>query len=529
LNKKTLLYILIGLVALFLVIKLLLITIVEPWAEKKIQAALNKENSDYVVEIEQVHISVFLGSIDLEAIKVYSKQDTGINHKVSGEIAEIKLAGISRFKALFKNDFDIRKIVISDSKINGTLPPPTQEKKPPIVSPVNVRIGKIHIENLDLAVENLGASKFFFLKNGHLKVHEVQVSKKDTVSAGVVEKLGFNFRESFLVTSDSMYRLTLHNVAYEASTAVLSADRFLIQPSYKDYDFTSRYKLETDRIEGEFRNISVSDFFVADYLKSGTLASSNVEIEKMDLDIFRDKRKEFPHFKKTTVQQLMYGYPGRLNVDSIGISNGNVTYREHAEEANEAGSISFNKIKAKIYNITNDTIYKTKNEYLELKSEALLMGKSKLFISIKAKLFDEQDAFSLSGYLSDMDAKALNPMLDNNAFIIVTSGNVSSIDFSFNANNYAANGKMTLLYDGLKIAIKNKNTDETTGLKERVISLIADIKIMDSNPSPGQEVRTGIIDYKRDPERSIFNYSAKAIMSGIKSSLEKESKKKKIE
>lgn len=150
-------------------IKLILITIVEPWAEKKIQAALNNQNSDYVVEIEQVHISVFLGGIDLEAIKIYSKEDTGITHSVYGEIAWIKLAGISRFNALFKNDFDIREIFISDPKISGALPPPTKEKKPPIVSPVNVRIGKIQVDNLEMAVENLGSSKFFFLKKGNLK------------------------------------------------------------------------------------------------------------------------------------------------------------------------------------------------------------------------------------------------------------------------------------------------------------------------------------------------------------------------
>lgn len=510
-------------------IKLILITIVEPWAEKKIQAALNNQNSDYVVEIEQVHISVFLGGIDLEAIKIYSKEDTGITHSVYGEIAWIKLAGISRFNALFKNDFDIREIFISDPKISGALPPPTKEKKPPIVSPVNVRIGKIQVDNLEMAVENLGSSKFFFLKKGNLKVREVQVSKTDTLSPRVAEKLDFNFRESFLVTSDSMYRLTLKDVDYEASTAVLSVDSFFIQPNYRDYDFTSRHKFETDRIDGKLTNISIHDFSLADYLKSGDLKSTCLEVEKMDLDVFRDKRKVFPHFNKPTFQQLIYDYPGRLNVDSIRVLSGDILYREHGEGANEAGRISFNKIKANIYNITNDTIYKTKNKFLKLKSEALVMGKSKLTISIKAKLFDQYDAFSVTGNLSAMDAKALNPMLEKNAFLFVTSGNMEVMDFNFNANNYNATGSMALRYDGLDIALKNKRTDDTTGLKERALSFIADIKIMDSNPLPGEVLRTGIIDYDRDPQKSIFNYTFKAILSGIKSSLEKKPQKKKKE
>ncbi|MFM9950571.1 MAG: hypothetical protein ACKV1O_21720 [Saprospiraceae bacterium] len=501
--------------------------VVEPWSEQKIQAALNKENSDYVVKIEQVHISVFLGSIDLEAIKVYSKQDTGINHAIHGEIAWIKLAGISRFKALFKNDFDIREIFISDPKISVKLPPPTQEKKPHIVSPVNVRIGKIHVENLDLAVKNLGASKFFSLKNGHLEVHEVQVSKKDTLSSRVAEKVNFNFREFLLISSDSLYSLTLKDVDYDLTKAIFSIDTFLIHPNYKDYDFTSRHKYETDRIDGTFINIAAHDFSLADYLKSLDFKSTYLEIGKMNLDVFRDKRKVFPPFNRPTLQQLIYDYPALLNVDSVGVLRGDVFYREHAEEANEAGSISFNKIKAKIYNITNDTIYRTQSKFLELKSEALVMGKGKLIISIKAKLFDKLDAFSLTGHLAAMDAKILNPILEKNAFLFVTSGDIDAMNFNIEANNNRATGSMTLRYQGLDIALKNKRTDDTTGLKERVVSWIADLKIVDSNPLPGEAVRTGIIDYERDPQRFFFNYASKAILTGIQSSLEKNPKKKK--
>ncbi|MEI8225540.1 MAG: hypothetical protein WCG82_06395, partial [Bacteroidota bacterium] len=95
----------------------------------------------------------------------------------------------------------------------------------------------------------------------------------------------------------------------------------------------------------------------------------------------------------------------------------------------------------------------------------------------------------------------------------------------FTANNDKATGKMTMLYHGLDIAVKSKRTDDTTAFRERFISLIANIKVLDSNPMPGKDVRVGIIDYERDPERFLFNYCFKSIMSGIKSSLVKSPKK----
>jgi len=95
------------------------------------------------------------------------------------------------------------------------------------------------------------------------------------------------------------------------------------------------------------------------------------------------------------------------------------------------------------------------------------------------------------------------------------------MDFSFSADNTKATGKTTVLYQDLFLAVKNKHTDDTTAFVERLISIVANIKVMDSNPILGKEIRVGVIDYQRDPERFLFNYCFKSIMTGIKSSLDR--------
>jgi len=155
------------------------------------------------------------------------------------------------------------------------------------------------------------------------------------------------------------------------------------------------------------------------------------------------------------------------------------------------------------------------------------MGKGKMNILLKGKIFDSLNAFSFNGTLSGMDANELNPILEKNAFIYATSGKIDAMNFSFTANNSRATGKMTMLYHGLDIAFKNKRTDDTTAFKERLISFIANRQVLDSNPIPGEEVREGIIDYERDPERFLFSYCFKSILSGIRSSLAKNPKTRK--
>jgi hypothetical protein len=118
-----------------------------------------------------------------------------------------------------------------------------------------------------------------------------------------------------------------------------------------------------------------------------------------------------------------------------------------------------------------------------------------------------------------MEISDLNPYLEKSAFVYATSGKIEKLDFNFTANNTSATGSMTMIYNGLDLAIKNKNTDDTTAFKERLISVIANIKVIDSNPQKGNEIRIGIINYERDPERFLFSYCARSILSGIKSSL----------
>jgi len=85
---------------------------------------------------------------------------------------------------------------------------------------------------------------------------------------------------------------------------------------------------------------------------------------------------------------------------------------------------------------------------------------------------------------------------------------------------------MVFSYLELDLAIKSNMTDDTTAIKEILASVIANIKIMNSNSQPRKEVRVGIIDFNRNPETFLFNYCAKALLSGIKSSISRNPSKK---
>lgn len=524
-KKKIFLKILIGIITLILLIKLLSLIFFEPWLGRILDTELNEESRNYIVEIDNVHILIIKSGIVLKGITIYSKQANEGERDLNAEIESIKFKGINLIKAIVKHEIHIGTVTVSNSIINGKIPF-SVKAIPPIVTPLKIGIGRILFDKINLEMKNESTAQSYSVKDGVLKVYDLLVEKQDTLFPGTIKLFDLEAGELASVSADSMYSYLLRGMSYSASSNTLAIDSLYIHPNYADYDFTSRYKFQTNRIEAIFKDIYVHDFYHYGNLRSMNLKSSYIEIGKMNMKVFRDKRKEFRHLNKPAFQDMLYGFSGIIQIDSIGLINGNITLTVHAEEANEPGSISFNEINAKIYKVTNDTIYKTESAFLELKADALLMGKGKMTILLKGRLFDRNNTFSMNGTLSNLEAKELNPILEKNAFVYATSGNIDAMNFSYTANNTKATGEMTMLYHGLDVTIKNKQTDDTTGFRERFISFIANRRILDSNPIRDKKVRVGIIDYERDPERFLFHYCYKSILSGITSSLTNSHKKR---
>jgi hypothetical protein len=524
-RKKPFFKILVGVITLVLLIKFLTTIFVEPWLREKIDTELNAENRNLIVKIEKVHVLLIKSGLELEGITIYSKQTHEGDHDLNAEIESIKVKGINLTKAIFKHYIHIRTVTISNSIIKGKI---TFLGKAisPILSPQKIGISRILFDKVNLEMKNDSTRQSYSVKDGVLKVYDLLVEKHDTLSPGNIKLFDLEAAELVSVSSENMYSYIVRGMSFSANSNTLAIDSLYIHPNYTDYDFTSRYKFQTSRIEAIITNIYVHDFYPRGDFRSMSLASSYVEVGKMDMKVFRDKRKEFRHLNRPAIQDMLYDFPGTIQIDSIVLLNGNISFTLHAEEANEPGNFIFNKIKAKVYNITNDTIYKTETAFIELKADALIMGKGEIAILLKGRLFDRNNTFSLNGTLSNLEAFDLNPMLEKNAFIYATSGKIDAMNFSYTANNTKATGELIMLYHGLDITVKNKRTDDTTAFRERFISYIANRRILDSNPVRGEKVRIGIIDYKRDPERFLFHYCFRSVLSGITSSLTSSHKKR---
>jgi len=522
--KNIYLKIALGLVALILLLLFITVVLIEPWIGRKIEAKLNEQSKDYQIGIGTVHVSLLKSGLTLEDLTITSGKEQKSVGDLKGEISSISVKGIRFINILLKKKIEISDVTIFDSRITGRSPV-TKTPGPPKISTLNLQINHLFFNKINLSLRDHLSAKSYFIKDGFLNVYDLKVAKQDTLSSSILNHFDFEAEELRMVSPDSMYTFIASKINASETTKILATDSFTVHPNWAGYDFTARSEFVSDRIEAVFSPVLVHNFSAAALIKSKSLVCTLIEIGNLNLNVFRDNRRKSRHLNNPVFQKMIYNYPGAINIDSIALLKGTINYTEHARQANEAGKISFTDVNVKLYNISNDTINKREKAYLKLKANTLLMGKSKLSVQLKSEIFDLRNTFSVIGTLSEMDARELNPILEKNSFISVKSGIIDAMNFNFTANNDKATGVMTLRYHDLDVAVINKRTEKTSAIKERLSSYMANIKILDSNPLPGEKVRTGIIDYERDPEKFLFNYSFKSILSGIKSSLVLEKKK----
>lgn len=517
-KRKIILRILLGATTFVLIGLLLLKVVVEPWVEKKINTSISEMGGNYTLKIEQINVSIFTSEIDLINISLLSKREVEDIPEIKAEIEIAELNGFNLIKTYFKKEIDIRDVTIYNFKFVGNVEFPAKAISY-ILSPIDIKVENLHLENFFVDVKSTTSQQTYLIKEGEIRMSEINILKLDTLTPNIFGEIEFEAAEIITVTADSLYTISALNINYANTANTLKASNFKVVPNHSEYVFASLNPFQKVRIEADITGITFHNFSIANYIKSRDIVCTYVEVENMEMLAFKDRRKTFNHIDRPTFQQMIYDHHGALNIDSLAILNGNIIYTEHSKNASSKGSISFNDVNTRIYNITNDTIYKSEKVYLELKAYALLMGESKINISLKARIFDSQNTFAINGTLSEMEASTLNPILEKSISTTINSGKINSIYFSFSANNSRASGNLKILYQDLHFTLLNREVDDDIAIMPQIKSFIANVIVLEANPMPGKEERPGTIDYERDPERFLFGYIFKSVLSGIKSSM----------
>ena len=503
----------------------------------QIKTELEKEvdvqsKGTYALSIKKLNINVFTQSIYIKGFNLTpGKNSTEQTTNLTMNADQIKLIRFELIPLFSKNKLIVNKmeVVNPSAKIfrntSGyyTAKPDTSLKIS-LYDILKKHINSLSIKKIsiyDAAIEvydNKGDSlPTIGSKENELSVVNFYVNSASNQSGRLfaADKLDLMIRKFSYRTADSLYSIQVKQLSASYNEQELVLDSLQVTPNYTRRNFANEAGKQTDRFRMEASKVKFEKMNVKMFLERNWFIANLLSIENVNISAYRDKNDRRKEVRVPSVQQLIRSIPFYTAIDTIKISNAAVVYEEVIEGASKAGKVFLNDMNASITGLTSDTNL-FKNQSLIVNAKGKFMNKGLVKARYKFPLNTTQTIFDCSGKMINIPMTALNPMVETNANISLKEGVIDSMLFSFHANERMATGEMKLIYHGLKIELINKRTKKS-GRLEDVISFVAHrLVIKEDNPGKNGEIRITPISYIRNPNRFIFNYSWKALLSGIR-------------
>jgi hypothetical protein len=250
-------------------------------------------------------------------------------------------------------------------------------------------------------------------------------------------------------------------------------------------------------------------------------------MDSVDLQDYRDKRNPpRKNWKPPMPHEALTNLKVRIQIDSVLVTNAKLTYSE--QSGDKPGAVFFEDVKLSAGPVTNDSTMLAAGFVMKVNATAKLMGSGAVSLSVDFPMPAKNGEFSFSGLLTGFDMTKINPFVSAQVPAKIISGYVEkAVIPPVYANSHHSKGTIVLYYKDLKMDLPPQNDKKWEHMKKSVLAWAANTYVAESNPSHNGKLRQGVIYFERDPSKSIFNYLWKSLFSGIKSTVNVNTKEQK--
>lgn len=445
-------------------------------------------------------------------------------------IPEIFVDGVKTDRALLHNQITGRRLVLRKPVIeilytnvgkDSSRNIPRNEIYRQILGDLNfIKLDTVTIEGADIITKSRKTGRIsvhFF--NTTINLFDVAVdsaSNEDPTRLLFAKQLDVACEKFTWESRNRLYHYEAQSIDFHSSVSDVTIKHFFVQPKLNELDFINRFRTQTDRFDFAINNIQLRNTDFKQLLDESIVADSLL-IGSASFKIYRDRNRppgtrsafgNYPH-------QIIQNAPVMLDIKNGIVKNVFIEYKERSQFTQQTGKVQFWNSSAYISNITNRKETIATNDVMTFDMRSSFLNKVPIVAKWSFYLGNPSGKFSIRGEMGGSDVAPLNALTVPMGPLELTSGHINSLSFDFNGDNYNMNGTLKLSYDDLHIALLKKDDDSIHFKRKKVTSLLANMKVKNSNPEKGKQPRVARVSYKRDIHTSIFNLAWKSLFSGV--------------
>lgn len=484
---------------------------------------LRFENGKYAVQVLEPHFSAPSGDLMLPQIHFRDKKS-----QVHSTLNHVRIKGFALPLLLEKNQIHLDTCIIPKATLEVPLPEPADTNqtselpKYAVIGVDPILIGHLQLDTLGLTLiekDTQEIENIRLLADGLRLDSVLELNKLDQH----YQRLAFDVPKINLTIGNYEeydYTQSLH---YSSRKEQLLAKDIRLEPKYDRQAYSQVVAHQTDHFDVSLDSIVFRQFALSDLFQE-SLHLKNVEIHQVHADIYRDRNVPRLHQKTPLVQSQIKAIPYPFLIDSLYLT-GDFIVTELPADRTEPTVVSFDHIEGTLSPITNMASHLDTPMILQATGKLYDAGDFSTFVNFNMN--DSLDAFTMSGVVHRMKIKPFNALLIPGARIHVKSGQNKELTFNMSANDNHAIGEMIFRYNKLKFLIATKEDVNKVNFGNSILSFWANRLVKSKNPSFLRK-RIGVIYFERDQDKAIFNFWAKALLSGVVSSVGVKNNKKKL-
>jgi hypothetical protein len=504
---------------------------------------LKSSNGLYKVDFADVKLRILEGKLIFYNItfkpdtNVYNKQNK--QHLAPNTLFELHaqrlvLSHIHPFKLYFDHLLNIDQMVLTAPEIrityllnkdkdtvaadNRTL---WQKVKGDLKS---IHIGDIFLNNANFKYDNHSSGKPMLTELKEMDMHGNDLlidsaSQTDRSRFLYFKDLVADLNNYKSKSASGLYSYSVKRLKLSTRLSRVTAEGLSWEPVKTAIFFKRTRK---DKFTLKFDSVQLNNFDFLFYHKYRTISCSSMTLTGGNFDIFSNPNKTQTFNNKITSfpNVAVHKIKSEIKIDTVIIKHVDINYSEFNTKSRQVGTISFNNTNARVLNFTNNKIALQKNNIGKIQVSSHFMGHGKLDVTFVFNLTDKNASYSYKGSLGTMGLQAVNPATIPLAMIKISSGTLKALNFDFKADSKRSKGKVTILYNDLKVNILRADTTNALLKKKLVESLFANIFILkhDNPDKEGEIPRSFNVNYTRPVATTFFSTLWQTLLLGIKPS-----------
>ena len=347
-------------------------------------------------------------------------------------------------------------------------------------------------------------------------VHWAQAIWGTSALADVLAKASLDAANINVEFPQAHYGIRCTRLRASVPGSELIAEGTELQPLVGDEAFFAAHAYRTTRFHVVVPECKVLGLAYRELLQGKSYRARSVHFSRPTFDALVNRDQPVEPFVKSPlmVHQALAAIRQPLQIDSLNITNGHLTYCERVVAGAAPGVLTFSAVNMSVAGIANRG---ATTAAIQLRGQGDLMNAGTLKVLMTIPVTSPDFSLRYSGSLSAMDLTRLDAFLDIAERTRITSGSAQEAAFDIEVTAGQARGHVRGIYKDLEIAVLDKQTDTEKGLGNRVASFLANVlKVRNSNvPDASGSMKEGAVNYTRKPDEEFLQFAWFALRTGV--------------